>query len=539
MLRYLRTTCTVAMLCMAAPLAHAATPADTLVIAREISSISDWDPAVSQILDTQEINLDIYDRLVGFDRRTGGDLIPMLAESFEVSDDDTTITFTMREGVTFHSGNPVTAQDALFSLRRLLLIGREPSANMRQLGFTPENIDDYLSAPDDLTFVMQIPDPISSSLVITMLSAASFSIVDSVLLQEHEQNGDFGTAWLSDRASGGQSAGSGPFMIQTYRPADVVMLTRNDDYWQFTPEMQRVIFRHVPEAGTQRLLLERGEADVAFNLIATDAEALEAVDGVKVEYFPSRRILYFAFNTLFEPFDDPRVIRAMRYLVDYEGLAETVMKNIGTIHQTFIPADWLGALNENPFSLDVEKAKALLAEAGHPDGIEFTFTAYNRRPEMDLATSFQATAAEAGVRVNIVNMPVSQIIPMYRDRQLQALQLSFSGPYADPHAVASKFTYNPAAMPGADPEARWPSELTWRLGWAPRELSEMTMAASREPDLERRAQMYEELQRAQWEEGPFVHMFQATQALGMRDNVHGYLFGSRGADVSFAATRKD
>lgn len=539
MLRLLRTTCAIALLALTAPVAFADTPPDTLVIVREISSISDWDPAVSQILDVQEINLDIYDRLVGFDRRSGDKLIPMLAESYEISEDGATITFKMRDGVKFHSGNPLTAKDAVYSLRRLLLLGREPSASMRQLGFTPENIDANLTAPDDKTFVMTLPEKLAPSLVITMMSSASFSIVDSKLLQEHEKDGDFGSAWLSDRASGGASAGSGPFMIQTYRPQEMVILTRNDDYWQFKPEMKRVIFRHVPEAGTQRLLLEKGDADVAFNLTSNDAADLDKMDNVKVEYFPSRKILYFGFNMLNKPFDNPKVIKAMRYLVDYEGLSTTIMKDIGTIHQTFIPSGWLGALEEKPFSLDVAKAKALLAEAGYPDGFEFNFTAYNRKPEMDLATSFQATAAEAGIKVNVINAPVSQTIPLYREQKLEALQLSYSGGYADPHATTSKFAYNPGALPGADKSKSWPSELTWRLGWFPTELSEKTLAASKELDTDKRAKMYEDIQRAQWEEGPFIHLFQTTQALGMGAKVHGYLFGSRGADVSFAAVTKN
>ena len=263
-----------AALTLGASITQADTPDDTLVIVREISSISDWDPAVSQILDVNEINNDVYERLVGFDPRDPEELKPILAESWDVSEDGSTITFKMREGVTFHSGNPVTAQDALYSFRRLLLIGREPSANMRTLGFTEENLDVGLSAPDDMTFVVKPQTTLAPSFVINLLSSSSFAIIDSKLVMEHEENGDFGSTWLSNRANGEESAASGPYMIQTYRPAELVLLTRNDDYWQFDPAMKRVIFQHVPEAGTQRLLLEKGDADVAFNLTATDAEAL-------------------------------------------------------------------------------------------------------------------------------------------------------------------------------------------------------------------------------------------------------------------------
>ncbi|PZO76171.1 MAG: ABC transporter substrate-binding protein, partial [Mesorhizobium amorphae] len=340
------------------------------------------------------------------------------------------------------------------------------------------------------------------------------------------------------RSGGEDSAGSGPFKIATYRAGDLVMLERNDSYWRFAPTMRRVIFRHVPEAGTQRLLLESGDVDVAFNITAADAEAMKARDDVKMEFHPSRRLLYFGFNTAVKPFDDPRVTKAMKYLIDYEGLEKTIMKNLGTVQQGIIAEPFLGATKERPFKLDVERAKALLAEAGLADGFSFTFTAYNRKPEMDLATSFQATAAQAGVAVNVVNLPVSQTIPLYRDRKLEALQLSYSGGYGDPHATASKLAFNPAALPGADPDAAWPSELSWRLGWAPKELSEKVLQASQELDEGKRAALYAEIQKLAWDTSPFAILFQATQALGMRSDVSGYAYGARGADVSFAAVAK-
>lgn len=517
----------------------AKTPEDTLIIAREISSIADWDPAVSQILDVNEINNDVYERLMGFDPRDPKELQPILAESYTISEDGSTITFKVRENVRFHSGNPVTAQDVLYSFRRLLLLGREPSSSMRALGFTKENLDAGISAPDDKTFVLKPALRLAPSFVINLLSSSAFAVVDSKLVQEHEKDGDFGSAWLSNRANSAPSAGSGPFKIDTFRAGDLVILSRNDDYWQFTPNMKRVMFRHVPEAGTQRLLVQSGDADLAFNITSADAEDLSKIDGVAVDYFASRRLLYFGFNTAVEPFDDPRVTKAMRYLIDYKGLEQTIMKNIGTINQGFIAEPFLGHLTEQPFELDVDKAKALLAEAGLENGFSFTFTAYNRKPEMDLATSFQATAATAGVTVNIVNMPVSQTIPLYRDRKLEALQLSYSGGYPDPHSTTSKFAFNPAALPGADPNSEWPSELSWRLNWAPKELTAATMLAAQELDVKKREQMYWDIQRQAWEESPFAFMFQATQPIARRANVKDFRYGARGAEISFAAVSKN
>jgi len=519
--------------------AEAATPRDTLVVVREISSIADWDPAVSQILDVQEINGDLYDRLVGFDpRQANPPLSPMLAESWTITPDGRTFTFTLREGARFQSGNAVTSDDVVFSFRRLLLLDREPASNMLQLGLTRETLDGALRAPDPRHFALALPEVFAPSYVLNLLSAAPFSIVDSRLLRQHEQDGDFGSRWLSRRSGNEPGAGSGPFRIQTYRASDILILERNENYWRFRPAMRRVIFRHVPEAGTQRLLLERNDADVAFNLTAQDVHALRSINGLRIQDFPSRRLIYFGFNTLTKPFDDPRVLKAMKYLIDYHGLESTVMRSLGRVHQNFIPSGWLGAIDDNPYRLDVPRAKALLAEAGLPDGFSFRFTASNRKPEMDLATNFQATAALAGVRVEVQNMPSSQSIPLYRDRRVEALQLSFFGGYGDPHATSSKFAYNPAALPGADPNRRWPSELTWRLGWAPADLSRRVLEATRELDEVRRGQMYEALQRDARAESPFAFMFQAIQVLGLRAGVQNYRWGTRGTDTSFAATTK-
>lgn len=519
--------------------AHAATPADTLVIAREISSIAEWDPAVSQILDTQEINSDIYDRLVGYDpRKPGGELGSALAESWTVTPDGTQFVFKVRRGVKFHSGNPLTAHDVAYTFKRIIGLDREPATNLVQIGITKENVDRVARAMDDVTFVLTLPESFATSYITNMLSSSYFGVVDQKLLEANAQGGDFGSRWLSRRTGQEMSAGSGPFRIATYRASDVLILERNDGYWRFRPPLRRVMFRHVPESGAQRLLLERGDADMAFNLTASDVEALRTRPGVKVELFPSRRVFYFGFNLTHKPFDDVRVRRAMKHLIDYEGLESTIMKNLGRVHQTFIPSGNLGAATERPFRFDPARAKAMIAEAGHAQGFSFRLHVANRRPESDIATTFQAAAAQAGVKVDIVTMPPSQLIPMYRDRKTEALILSFYGPYGDPHATANKFAFNPAALPGADTNRPYPSELTWRLGWAPTELSQKVIAASKESDAKKRAAMYADIQKIYWDTSPFAQMFQAIQATGMRTVVENYRYGSRGADTSFAFASK-
>ena len=528
--------CALAMLL--AP-AQAATPRDTLVIAREISSIADWDPAVSQILDTQEVNSDIYERLVGYDpRKAGSPLAGIIAESWVMTPDGKQFTFRIRKGVKFHSGNPLTAEDVAYTFKRIISLDREPSTNLRQIGITKENVDNFARAFGDDVFVLSLPDAFATTYILNLLTSSYFGIVDKKLLEANAQGGDYGSKWLSRRTGQEPSAGSGPYRITNFRASDTLILERNDAYWRFKSPLRRVIFRHIPESGAQRLLIERGDADMAFNLTTQDIEALQVKPGAKVELFPSRRVLYAGFNMMVKPFDDPRVLRAMKHLIDYQTWEKTLMRHQGSVHQSFIPNGIMGSLKDHPFKYDVARAKELLAEAGLSQGFSFKFNVANRRPEIDMATSFQASAALAGVKVEVIMMPPSQLIPMYRDRKVDALMLSFYGPYGDPHATANKFAYSPGGMPGAKPGESYPGELTWRLGWTPTDLSVKVIAATKESDPKKRTALYADIQRQYWETSPFAQTFQAVQAIGMGSNVENYRYGSKGADTSFAFTSK-
>ena len=528
--------CALAMLLVPA---QAATPRDTLVIAREISSIAVWDPAVSQILDTQEVNSDIYERLVGYDpRKAGSPLAGIIAESWVMTPDGKQFTFRIRKGVKFHSGNPLTAEDVAYTFKRIISLDREPSTNLRQIGITKENVDNFARAFGDDVFVLSLPDAFATTYILNLLTSSYFGIVDKKLLEANAQGGDYGSKWLSRRTGQEPSAGSGPYRITNFRASDTLILERNDAYWRFKSPLRRVIFRHIPESGAQRLLIERGDADMAFNLTTQDIEALQVKPGAKVELFPSRRVLYAGFNMMVKPFDDPRVLRAMKHLIDYQTWEKTLMRHQGSVHQSFIPNGIMGSLKDHPFKYDVARAKELLAEAGLSQGFSFKFNVANRRPEIDMATSFQASAALAGVKVEVIMMPPSQLIPMYRDRKVDALMLSFYGPYGDPHATANKFAYSPGGMPGAKPGESYPGELTWRLGWTPTDLSVKVIAATKESDPKKRTALYADIQRQYWETSPFAQTFQAVQAIGMGSNVENYRYGSKGADTSFAFTSK-
>ena len=185
--------------------AHAETPANMLVIAHRIDDVTTIDPAESFEFAGSDISRNIYSRLVNLDPLDlGAGYMPDLAESWEVSEDGMTITFTMREGVKFHSGNPVRAEDAAFSLQRAVILNKTPAFILTQFGFTPENAMETIKA-DGNKLMITTDKKYATSFVLNCLTATIGAIVDKETVMANEVDGDMGNEWLKTN-----SAGSGP-----------------------------------------------------------------------------------------------------------------------------------------------------------------------------------------------------------------------------------------------------------------------------------------------------------------------------------------
>ena len=181
------------------------------------------------------------------------------------------------------------------------------------------------------------------------------------------------------------------FGFEGWKANDRVILTRNDDFWGEPSAMKRIIMRHIPESQNQRLMLEKGDIDIGFSLAGPDLKALSEEEGVEVISQPGSGFYYLAVSMKDERFANPKVREALRYLIDYEGINAAIMPYYGQEHQRPIATGFLGELPDPGYTLDVEKAKALLAEAGYPDGFKVTLRALADAPFMSAATAIQAT----------------------------------------------------------------------------------------------------------------------------------------------------
>ncbi len=501
-------------LALSAAAVKAETPADTLVVADKIDDIVSIDPAESFEFSGNDMLNNVYDTLVELDPANLGPLVPGLAESWSLSEDGKTYSFKMRDGVTFHSGNPVTAEDAAWSLQRAVKLDKTPSFILTQFGFTPENVDEVITADGD-TLTITVDKPYAPSFFYSALTAVVASVVDKQLAMEHEADGDFGYEWLKTN-----TAGSGAYSLRAWKPNENYVLEANDGYWRGAPAMKRVFVRHVPEPATQRLLLERGDIDVARKLTPVDIEGVRGNPDIKINDELRGRIMYVALNQAKEPLNNPKVIRAIKLLIDYDGMANSFLKGNYVVHQAFLPQGFLGAIDDKPYSLDVEKAKALLKEAGVED-LEFQIFVRNDQDRLEMAQSFQNTLAQAGIKAEIRTGTGKEILGEYRSRNHDVYLGAWGPDYSDPHTNADTFAKNP----DNSPEAQLTGVLAWRNAYPASEETPMTLAAVLERDTEKRRAMYEEIQRIHQKKSPFVPMFQLIEQVASRNNVQDFNAG--------------
>ena len=494
-----------------APALQAATPSDALVQAARFDDIISLDPAEMYEISAFEIVTNAYDKLVAYDPEDTSQIVPQLAESWEVSEDGTTFTFKLREDVTFHSGNPFTAEDVVYSLARFAALDKGPAFLIHDLGVTPDNHEDVLRAVDEHTFEMTLDQGYAPSFVLNVLSGGNFSIVDSALARENEVEGDWGSAWLKNN-----SAGSGPFRLDQMVPNDRIVMSRFDDYWQGTPELGRLMWRHVEEPASQRLLLEQGDIDVARNLLVDQLEPLRQAGEMQLIEAKLGTQLYMGLNVSQEPLDDVRVRQALKYLVDYEGMTDTFMRDAWIVNQTFLPEGMLGYVDSEPFSFDPERAQELLAEAGYEDGFSLSVNVATGQERMDTAQAVQASFAQAGIELEILPSDARTALTTYRAREHDIYLGTWGIDYFDP-ATNAVFVANTDNSPDA---AATP--LTWRNAWQDEELTERVQQLALERDEEARNEGYQQLIKDWQQVSPFIMLFQQVAIAAVRPEVKNF-----------------
>ena len=496
-------------------LSQAGTPKDFLVMGTKIDDIITLDPAEIFEFSGAEYAANTYDRLINYDVDNVSNIYGGVAESWEIAEDGVTYTFKIRDNITFPTGNKLTADDVIFSLQRVVKLDKSPAFILTQFGFTPDNLDQTIIKVDDYNVKIVINKPYAPTFFLYCLTSTPGSIVDKKEVLAHEKDGDLGYNWLKTAY-----AGSGPYTLKSWKPSESLILDRNDTYWNTPAKLKRVVLRHIAESTTQRLLLEKGDIDIARNLQSDDMKGLADNKDIVIRKKAKGAVFYLGLNQKNEYLKIPQVRQAFKYLIDYQGMEQTILSGKATIHQAFLPKGFLGALEENPFSLNVEKAKELLKEVGLENGFSVTMDTRNNEPTTSMALAIQATLALANIKLEIIPGEGKQTLTKYRARKHDIYIGRWGPDYMDPHTNAETFARNPDNSDDAKVKT-----VAWRNAWDIPELSKKTEAAVLENDTSKRAEMYLELQREVQETSPFVIMFQDIEILAKRANVNGFILG--------------
>lgn len=504
------------------PSADARTPRDALVVAYNIDAILTFDPAQIGETVTDELLYNVCDPLVFMGKTDETKFEPGLAERWERSADGKTWTFHLRHGLKHPSGNAVTAQDAAWTMKRVLWLGFGNAAQYTEWGFSTAKADEQFVAVDEHTLRITSPEAWPENLLLSVFTGRQGVILDRKTIEPHfrttDGKSDHGNNWLKTN-----SACIGPYRLTRWQASDTVILERNQGYWRGEPPLRRVIIRHVGESAAQRLMLEKGDIDLARDLNAEDAAAVDANKELRLERGLLHTLNYIGANLDHPILSDREVRMALRHLIDYQGLQTSILKYEGRIWQSFAPQGAYGTLPHaegTKYRLDLAKAKEHLAKSKVPNGFKVKLIIGTVFPSREIAQHFQQNAKQVGIDVEIEQMASGQLFSKMRARDFELAYLGWSPGYPDSNANAMRHVYNPDNRA----EAKQGMFLSWRAAYHDESMNKAVLAARLETDPAKRVASYHDIQRRFMAEGPFFYIFQRERIMGAHKDLKSITF---------------
>lgn len=450
-----------------------------------------------------KVTQQIYDTVVMYKPGTT-EVIPGLAEEWDVSDDGKTWTFYLREGVKFHDGNPVNAEAIKWNFERWgntdhpYHIGGDFTYYGYMFQDYPGVIKE-IKALDEYTVQFNLTEPQAPFLA--NLAMVSFGIASPEAVKEH------GEDYFKN------PVGSGPFKFVEWRQGDRVVLEANEDYWDGRPYVDEVVFRSIPDNGARYMELRSGSIDMMDYINPEDIKSVRENDSLDLVLRPSFNVGYFAMNMEFEPFDNLKVRKAFAHAINKEALIGAFYAGLAEPAKNPLPPSIWGYNDEiEDYPYDLERAKELLAEAGYPDGFEFDFyympvpRPYFPQPKM-IAQAIQYYLSEIGVTANLLSYDWGTYLDKYYNDEFQTYILGWTGDNGDP----DNFLYVLL------------DKTQNHSGYRSDELHEVLVEAQRTVDRETRTELYMEAQEIIHDDIPWVPIAHSTPPLVKRKMVKNYV----------------
>lgn len=375
---------------------------------------SNIDPHGNTELVAMTTQVQIFETLVAKDEE--GNIIPWLAESWEQVD-ECTIRFKLRDNVYFHNGEKLSAEDVAFTIQRAT---EKPSSAAIFASFDPAKT----KAVDELTVDVATKSPFAA--VFNYLTSTRGGIVSKKAVEE-----------MGDDQFGRSPVGTGPFSFDSWTSGTSITLKRNENYWGEKPAYATLTLKFITETANRALEIESGNADIVLDPDTSDLDRLAATDGLKVVSGNSYGMSYIAFTMDDEVLSNPKVRQALSLALDLDTLVESVYGSYATPSESVMPNTVFAYQSQGAHEYNVEKAKALLAEAGYPNGLNLTLNLPNGSEQQNIGIIAQNMWKQIGVTAEIVTASTSEVIASGRrgDNQIVVMAASYST--GDPgHALA-------------------------------------------------------------------------------------------------------
>ncbi len=381
-----------------------------------------------------EVPLNIFDRLVDIEVDADGNskIVPSLAESWDISDDGLEYTFHLRQGVKFHNGNDFTAEDVAYTFHRLLTTeGAVNTEFIDQIEGAEELMNaeaatlEGVEVVDDYTIKVTLKEPFAGFLA--SISSPGVSIYDS------EATDAAGDQFGMDPAL---TVGTGPFEFSSWSFNNQLVLTRNEDYWKGASELPGVVIKIIPDTETQSMMFESGELDILdLDFAADSVDRFTETYPDQIVQGPRVGITYFTMNFNKEPFEDVRVRKAVQMAIDRQAILDALYGGRGQVEQGIFPHGLIGFnADQEEIKYDPEAAKALLAEAGYPDGFDMEIAADSSASDtITMALEIVSSQlAEIGINAEIQTYDQSTWLETRKAGELGSFMSTWTADYNDP-----------------------------------------------------------------------------------------------------------
>ncbi|HXX83243.1 MAG TPA: ABC transporter substrate-binding protein [Casimicrobiaceae bacterium] len=499
---------------------------NTLVIAIDISDTITLDPArIAQYTSPMSMEA-AYETLVTM---TPGDYInlkPALATRWARTPDGKGWRFTIRDGVKFASGAPMTIEDVKWSFDRVMNLKDQPAQYVAHV----ERVE--IVDPRTIDIILKKP----AQPLLTIIAAPEFVVMDRKLVEQHggtagpnAKDEDKATAWLN-----GNSAGTGAYVITGWERNAQIQFTRNANYWGGMPPFERVVIRHMSDSAAQLLAVRRGDADAAFNLIPEQIATLSGDKDVRVESLTSLDFVYMALTQ--EPeFNKALAVKEARqaigYAIDYDGIKNSLLGGAAVRPAHFLPIGVAGSTEaiarQIGFRQDLARAKELLAKAGYSDGFEFEITYGN--------------AAVAGVTYQLLAQKIQSDLARVGIRAVLSPkdQVNLRTTYTTGKAVGGVLTFwNPPAVDDSLWAEAVVNRVAKRVHWTPpQDMLNLTIAATEESDPNKQADLWIEWQKRAVDQANHFILFQPVYRIAVRKTIAKFPLTAAGWQLDMNAVK--